>query len=52
MATVVKKKEGLEASIVYVSCMMANWWVLSAELISSMQSHKGIWSSDPGKGQT
>src|SRR5260370_10732115 len=34
------------------SMRMARSSALSAELISSMQSHKGIWSSDPGKGLT
>src|SRR5260370_16433326 len=31
------------------SMRIARSSALSAELISSMQSHKGIWSSDPGK---
>src|SRR5260370_41356395 len=34
------------------SMRMARSSALSAELISSRQSHKGIWSSDPGKGLT
>src|SRR6266852_9471817 len=34
------------------SMRMARSSALSQRLISSMQSHKGIWSSDPGKGLT